>query len=459
MIAQPFQRKTFYLTFLLLLGLIYSLAAQPDMQSVQDHLQKLIDEEYLQGASVAYIQPNGDVRYFSFGDSVRSGVQFDKNTIYEIGSVSKTFTTLILARMVQEDIVLLDTPIDAILPDTLDIPAYQGKKITLLDLATHTSGLPRLPSNLNPEDSLNPYASYSVPQMYKFLDQYELPGPPGTQLEYSNLGVGLLGHLLALQKNTSYSELSHHYITKPLGMNDTEINLPTDKQKRFARPYNYDRKAEHWDMPALAGAGAIRSTTKDLATYLKAQIGFVNTSFDSALTMTHKIQFGKRESSKSKIGLAWLYNTKHDTIIFHNGGTGGFRSFIGWNVEKRTGIIILAAGTKSVDAIGMHMLDDRFKLEKIKEVVQLKPYFLERLTGVYTISPAFKIKIFKKNKCLMAKATGQKAYRIYPKSKTRFFYKNVNAEIEFISDDSGSINKLKLYQNGNASTGIKTKAN
>lgn len=446
--------------FYLLVAFISPIQAQPHFKKVKNHLKELIEQEYLLGASVAYIQSDGEVQYFSFGDPVRDDFEFNKNTIYEIGSVSKTFTSLILARMVQQGLVSLDTPIDAILPDSVRIEPYDSTGITLLNLATHTSGLPRLPTNFEPKNTANPYASYTIEKLYQFLDNYQISRKPGSKVAYSNVGVGLLGHLLVLKSGMTYKQLLHHYISKPLNMTSTYIEVSERKQSRFAAPYHAGTNAHRWELPpAFVAAGGVRSTVSDLVTYLKAQMGFIDTNFDDAIAMTHEIYFNKSINNLDATALAWFYATKHDTLIFHGGATGGYRAFIGWNSEAHRGAVILASGATTIADIGMHLLDKRYKLSEIQKAVQVDAAVLSSYTGFYKITPLFGIKVFMKDGHLMAEATGQKSFHIYPESETRFFYKAVKAEIEFIKNKEGEVTKLKLYQAGRVLTGIKTKEN
>ena len=148
----------------------------------------------------------------------------DGNTVFEMGSISKVFTGALLADMVARGEVKLDDPIAKYLPQTVKVPSRNGRQITLLDLATQSSGLPRLPSNMRPADFSNPYADYSVQQLYEFLSGYSLTRDPGQRYEYSNLGVGLLGHVLALRAGKSYEEILKERILDPLGMNDTRVD-------------------------------------------------------------------------------------------------------------------------------------------------------------------------------------------------------------------------------------------
>ena len=187
------------------------------------------------------------------------------STVFEIGSVTKVFTAVVLADMVAKHEVQLDDPVANYLPPSVRMPSRDGRAITLLDLATHTSGLPRNPTNLAAADSGGPYARYDVGNLYAFLSSYGLTRVPGTQFEYSNVGFGLLGHALARHADTSYDALVRARLLDPLGMRDTRIALDAEGEARFAIGHAVGGKVVGpWELPALAGAGAYRSTVADL---------------------------------------------------------------------------------------------------------------------------------------------------------------------------------------------------
>ncbi len=179
------------------------------------------------------------------------------DTEFEIGSITKVFTGLLLAEMVERKQVELDEPVARLLGDSFTIPKRDEHEITLVQLATHTSGLPRMPNNFKPKDPLNPYADYTVEQLAEFLAKHKLGREPGKRSSYSNLGMGLLGHALAVKSGKSYEALVRETICQPLGMNDTMITLDAGARKRLAQGHDADgRPAANWDIPALAGAGA-----------------------------------------------------------------------------------------------------------------------------------------------------------------------------------------------------------
>ena len=207
----------------------------------------------------------------------------DGDTIFEIGSITKVFTSLLLADMVEHGEVKLEDPLSKFLPLSVKVPQRNGKEITLVDLATHTSGLPRLPDH-TPKDTNNPYADYTVEQMYTFLSGYTLQRDIGSQYEYSNFGAGLLGHVLALKAGATYESLVVQRICKPLGMDDTCITITPEMNARFADGHDDTGKtAEHWDVPTLSGCGTLRSTADDLLKFLAASMGLVKSDLAPAM--------------------------------------------------------------------------------------------------------------------------------------------------------------------------------
>jgi D-alanyl-D-alanine-carboxypeptidase/D-alanyl-D-alanine-endopeptidase len=209
----------------------------------------------------------------------------DGDTVFEIGSVTKVFTSLLLADMVQRGEVALTDPVAKYLPPGIKMPERGGRQITLQDLATHTSGLPRLPPNLAPKDPANPYADYSVEQLYQFLSSYQLTRDIGSQYEYSNLGGGLLGHALARRAGMDYGALVRSRICEPLEMKSTGITLSAGMKARMAVGHDRSLDAvENWDLPALAGAGGLRSTANDLLTFLAANLGYTKSVLAPAMS-------------------------------------------------------------------------------------------------------------------------------------------------------------------------------
>lgn len=375
---------------------------------------------------------------------VTAGV--DATGVFEIGSITKVFTTSILEDMVERGEVKLDDPVAKYLPRSVRVPARGERQITLLDLATQSSGLPRMPANFSPRDSLNPYADYSVQQMYEFLSGYQLTRDIGAEYEYSNLGMGLLGHALALKAGMSYEELVRRRILTPLGMTQTAISLTPAMRAKLAPGHNGEGSAvPNWDLPTLAGAGALRSNASDMLTFLKANVD----SMATPLSRTFKhAQAERRETSTPalKIGLGWhILARPAGNVIWHNGGTGGYRTFIGFDAIRRLGVVVLSNLDASVDDIGFHLLDETYPLQPIQPrrmEVAVDSVVLMRYVATYELAPSFQVAVTREAARLFVQATGQPRFPIYAESDSTFFLKVVDAQITFSKDG------LVLHQNG-----------
>jgi CubicO group peptidase (beta-lactamase class C family) len=283
----------------------------------------------------------------------------DGDTIFEIGSMTKVFTSLLLADAVQRKEVALTDPLTKYLPAPVKVPE-RGRAITLQDLANHTSGLPRIPSNLAPRDRKNPYAGYSVEQIDQFLSGYQLTRDVGSRYEYSNFGGGLLGHILARRAGMDYEALVKARIAGPLGMRDTTIALtPALKARLTGGHTSALEPAANWDLPTLAGAGALRSSASDMLTFLSAAIGHTASPLSAAFSTMLATRWPTGQGPM-QIALGWhVSSTPGGDIVCHNGGTGGYRSFMGYH--SRTGVGVVALSNTStlagVDDIGRHLLD------------------------------------------------------------------------------------------------------
>ncbi|HEY6177770.1 MAG TPA: serine hydrolase [Kofleriaceae bacterium] len=433
-------------------------ARPADPRAALDPLAKsLIDGEYCVGIVVGLISRSAPPRVLAWGETVRGNhKQPDGNTVFEIGSVTKVFTSLLLAEAVVDKQVTLDTPVASLLPAKAKLPA--GKRpITLLDLATHTSGLPRLPDNMHPADTANPYADYTTDQLYSFLAGMKLDREPGARYEYSNLGAGLLGHALALRGKTDWPTLVAAQITKPLAMTSTMVALTPDAKARFAQAYDADGEpVKPWDLPALAGAGALRSTANDLMLLLRAELAAAReprTRLAQAMALTQKPQHDLSDAAKGKIGLAW--HIEPDGTLWHNGGTGGFHSFVAVDPKRQLAVVVLANGSASqiddlgnaaVNAAAGEPVPPSFKLPPPDMPVDEKT--LESYVGKYPLAPTFVVEISHSGGKLFAQPTGQPRIRLHATSTRDFAIHIVPASVTFEVDAKGKVTGLVLHQGG-----------
>jgi len=433
-------------------------AAQKAMPSNADIRQILIDRIDVRhqsiGIVVGVIGPDGR-RVIAYGHLDKGDSRpLDGHTIFEIGSATKVFTSLLLADMVQRGEVSLDDPVSKYLPASVKMPERNGRVITLVDLATHTSGLPRLPSNLRPKDPANPYADYSADQLYQFLSGYQLTRDIGSQYEYSNLGGGLLGYVLARRAGMDYEALVRSRICDPLSMNSTRITLTTEMKARLAVGHNQGLETvKNWDLGILTGAGGLRSTANDMLTFLAANLGYTKSPLAPAMAAMLKVRRPTGQPGL-EVALGWhVFTTDGKEIIWHNGGTGGHRSFIGFDPQARIGVVALSNTFTNigVDDIGRHLLDASVPLApapKEHKEITVDPKLFDGYIGKYQLAPNFVFTITRDGAHLFAQLSGQATYEIFPEGEKDYFYKVVDAQITFVTGSGGKATELILHQNG-----------
>lgn len=431
--------------------------ALPTDEQLRRILVQRIDEAKLSvGIVVGIVSPAGR-RVVAYGRRAKNDPRpLDGDTVFEIGSVTKVFTSLALMDMVQKGEVSLDDPVAKFLPDMVNVPGTPERKITLRDLSTQTSGLPRMPSNFQPKDAKNPYADYTVEQMYAFVSGYTLTREIGEKYEYSNLGVGLLGQALATRGQTDYEGLVTQRILKPLRMKDTVMTLTPRLRERMAQGHNSAlSEVPNWDIPAMAGAGALRSTVNDLLTFLEANLTLVPSPLASAMAaqVSYRLPTGK---AGLEIAYGWHVNSAEGKFIYwHNGQTGGYHSYLGYNPQTRVGVAILSntGSFTGVDDLGRHLLDPNSPLAKftapiVHQEIKLDTPALDRFTGRYQLAPDFVVTITRKDSQLYAQATGQGAFEVFPESPTRLFARVVEISIDLELDAQNQVTGIVLHQGG-----------
>lgn len=288
----------------------------------------------------------------------------DAQTLFEIGSITKVFTAIALARLELDGQAKLTNTVRALLPAQVALAAAL-EPVTLLHLATHTSGLPRLPGNLDHSaaNEANPYAKYRAEELYQFLAGVKPNNPPGRLADYSNVGFALLGHLLALKAGQPYEELVRSALLEPLGMTNTAIQL-TDPQRVRLAP-GHSPKGEPvpgWDFDVFESAGAFHSDASDLLTFIEANLADADTSAGRSLALARQLH---KTGETGGLPLGWQREVSLQgalEIYWHNGGTGGYASFIAFNRARRIGVVVLSsygdamAGKFYVDRIGLDLL-------------------------------------------------------------------------------------------------------
>ncbi|MGO8764033.1 MAG: serine hydrolase domain-containing protein [Limisphaerales bacterium] len=363
---------------------IYATARRnfPKVRPDTHDLEKRIDEigaayvtQRPKAALVIAVYQRGKCRCKGFGKvSEENPNPPEARTVFEIGSITKVFTGIALARFACAGAVTLGDGISRYLPDGAQTPKWEGIEITLKNLATHTSGLPRLPDNFKQtmKDPLNPYASYTTKDLYDDLAAVKLARQPGRRSVYSNYGFGLLGHILERKSGKTYEALIQETVGAPLGLRHTTTHLSGEQQKLLAPGHSPNgRIVPNWDGDTLAGCGRLYSNAEDLLKFIEANLIDADSRTAEAMTLARQVHF---KAAMRDIGLGWQIEKGAlggPVIHWHNGGTGGYVSFIGFNRKNQTGVVVLSSygsaliGDASTDKIGMNLLSlgDKVSLE------------------------------------------------------------------------------------------------
>lgn len=330
------------------------------MRTVTDKKIDSLARNYIQkantvGLSIGLLR-NGVTHIYNYGETAMGNDKMpNENNIFEIGSITKTFTAALLAYYVNEGNVKLTDPVTKYLPDS--VAANKNlQDITLAMLSNHTSGLPRLPDNFENHSSnpLDPYKDYTKQDLFSYLKSCKLNSKPGETYVYSNLAVGLLGTILEGVSSKTFEEMVEDIICKPLGMQSTAQHLSAALKQRFVTVYNEDGSATPaWNFNALAPCGALRSTMNDLLIYARANMIKSDTRLSKAFELTHQVTFSK----DAKLGLGWhIIVVNNVEYYFHNGGTYGCSSYLAFNAEKNIAIVILSNSGWSTDELGTAIL-------------------------------------------------------------------------------------------------------
>jgi D-alanyl-D-alanine-carboxypeptidase/D-alanyl-D-alanine-endopeptidase len=390
---------------------------------------------------VAAVIDRGVVTTYVSGSSGNAR-PLDEHTLFEIGSITKTFTATVLAEMVLSGKVRLSDPVSMYLPSSVRVPSKDGKAITLLNLATQHSGLPRLPSNMGDVSCSQPYEKYGIQKLYAFLNGYTLPRDPGASFEYSNLGFGLLGLALARNAHTTYENLVRENVFAPLGMNETRAIADATDAGRLSVGHDVDDDVvQAWTLTdAFAGAGAIRSDLADMLKYLRCNLGVGPLARACLYAQEPRSTFPGH-----RIGLAWWTNDTSG-FINHGGDTAGYHALVMMNRDRSKGVVLLSNGPIVTD-IGAHLLDSQYPVSGPLTSLSLSAAALSEYAGAYANAKlGLTYSITPKDGKLYAKLASQDPAVIYPSRPDHFYYRIVSAYVEFVRQ-SGRIVGLILTQN------------
>jgi CubicO group peptidase (beta-lactamase class C family) len=439
--------------------------AVPSRDEIRRLLAERIDIQRQDlGLVVGAISPSGRTIVSHGSSGAADGRPLDGDSVFQIGSVSKPFVTLLLSEMVLAGEAGLDDPAQDYLPRNVRMPRL-GRPITLRDLATHMSGLPSLPTNFDLKAAPNPVEAYTIGQWYEFLSSYQLPREPGTKLEYSNQGVALLGHLLSLRAGKPYEQLVKTRVVEPLALASTAITPGPEMMRRLAPGHDmYRQPVESWEMRSLQASGSMRSTANDLLTLLAAYLGLAETPLKPAMAFQTAQSRPEHSSTDQSLGLVILPSA-NGPVFFHDGGKEGYRALIAFSPALKSGIVVLA-NTRSqanINALGLHLLSGRAMPPPqpappppIRPGTVLLPRrTLDSYEGRYRLEPDQAIKIACIGDRLLLDLLGDGVSEFFASAEKEYFSRTSDATISFLADGQGHATGLTLQQGGKRQTWLR----
>lgn len=409
----------------------------PNHDELETMLRYEVEDRQIQGIVFGVLEADGSTHIVHYGEAGPGTRPLGPRSVFEIGSMTKSFTGTLLAYAVAEGEVALSDPISKYLPEGVGSPSLNGREITLLDLATHRSGLPKNPVNRVPADPANPYADYTVEKLYAFLSSYELPREPGSESEYSNAGMGLLGHLLGLAAGKDFKNLVRERILDPLGMTLTDYGRDGERGEWMTKGYDDDAEiTSYYDVDVLAGAGGINANVEELLLYLKANVraasGKAETPLEQAMHDAQQTQSPVRGSLS--MGLGWqIVERAGRRFIMHGGGTGGFGAALVFEPEAGVGFVALCNSSRFDDDLGVELLRQGPPLDRPEVAVSGET--LSAYVGEYTFSSGRSAFVALDGESRLTLRFGDDVRaRLYAESQTSFFLKRRPLKVAFAMD-------------------------
>ena len=401
------------------------------LNAQHQEFQPLIDEVVDDGRARTVV-----VGFYDAGETstLVAGSPGAPSSIFEIGSITKVFTSLLVQTLVDAEKLDWDQSLSDSLPD-VDFASDAVAAITLRELSTHTSGLPRLPDNMSFDNPHDPYAGYNRELLLEFIAGFD-PESLDRSYEYSNLGAGLLGEIAADAAGASYAEAMQRRVFAPLAMTSSTVGLRGELADRLVTGFSDGANMANWSgFEALAGAGAITSSVDDM-------LRFIDSNLNESAMQTSFAAIRKKQGPGS-MALGWhLQKTDAGTVHWHNGGTGGYASFVGINFEERKGVVLLSAST---DYSGMTQLGFVLVSGQLPKptATDFTPF-----EGVYELGDGFYLTLFERGGRLQGQATGQGAFPLDHTDDNEFRFDAASIIIRFPENIDGRVDSMLFSQGG-----------
>lgn len=415
-------------------SLMTNLNAEPKLQPlVTERIERAIANQQVRAVSTA-VYDNGEIAYEGFGRVADNNLATpNETTIFEIGSISKVFTALLAQTLIDAGKLGWDDTLAERFPEVKFASKAVGA-ISLRELASHRSGLPRLPDNLKPVDMGDPFTAYDREALLAFLSGYK-PGKLKRQYEYSNLGAGILGEVAADAAGLSFVDATEKHVLAPLAMESSGFDPDKLGNAQLAIGFSAGEDAANWTSSnALAGAGSLLSTSKDLMSFVRSNLN--SGALEGALASIREAEY------KGETALGWhISDAGTDQMTYwHNGGTGGYASFLAYRPSDGKAFVLLSTSTDYdlITELGFAQMSGN---TQSLELVELDAYL-----GAYKVSKNFYLFITEEDDRLMAQATGQAAFPLSYSSENEFVFQGADIRITFDASESDSAPGLILYQ-------------
>lgn len=329
-------------------------------EETREMIKSLMDDDITFGVAIGVVTKEGSEIYCIGKTAKDGGKEIDKDTVFRLGSVTKVFTGILFADLVLKNKINLHDPLENYISKSVKVPERKGQKIKFIDLVTHSSALPVRPSDFNVFSN----EDYTLDQLYRNLSTIELKWDIGTRYSYSSLGATLVGHVVGLLENKSYSMVLKEKIRDGLGMTSTDVFLTEDMERRVSKGHDERKPAPWFHIPdVFAPSGSINTTIDDMLKFLAANLGLTKSPIKDAMKLSHE---KLRNYDDRGLAMFWRYVIRGGkTYIGHPGDTFGFSAYVGFDKEKTIGVTVLSNGKMGVKEIAFHIMSGgKYKLKK-----------------------------------------------------------------------------------------------
>lgn len=426
----------------------------PPDDDVRTMLRYLVEDGETPGIVLGLLEADGSTRILVHGSAGADARPLGPRSVFEIGSITKAFTGILLADMVARGEVALDDPVAKHLPEGVRVPSRNGREITLLDLATHRSALPRMPDNM-PRDPSDPYPPYAMEDLYAFLATHELRRDIGAEFEYSNIAVALLGEALARAGGRPYEELVRERVLEPLGMRMTGTVVAGEMAEWNTRGHDDDGGvAPYRGWPDLPAMGALRSSAEDMLRFVAANARPPATELGRALRSAQEPRASVGENGA--IGLTWQIRTFGDRrIVMHGGSTAGYETQVAFDPERGVGVVLLTNTAEFDDDLGLDLLL-RGAGPAVAEAL-VPADVLRRYAGSYEVAPGRSLAVRLEDEGhLTVQMPRNVRFRMYAESDSTFVVKRTPWRMRFTRDGEGRVAGVVVEMNGAERTARRT---